>query len=629
MPLHARHTRTSPNPTMAVPGQFRFIALLFLFGLLLLFFRTSSAQENFRVAKIEFVGNETISDDRLQQVSTIYGTSWFKQTLFGKEPFLYSDEALQSDLKQLRAFYQREGFLNVKVEKEALKVDEEDRKVELTIRITENAPIILNRFDYKLNDSSGVSQLNDIIESAVEKSPIAVDRRFRDAVIKETRDSILYALANNGYPYAEITNQVSLDEEEKTAGVTFLINPGPLARFGEITVSGNDRISNGLILSHVPFKKGDIFSRKLLDKAQIQIFSLGHFSIATVRADQGKEDNKDIPIAVNVQESPWLTSKIGLGYGREDRFRVFSDTRILSFPEEAIKLGLTAKHSYLEPYNFSTSLERPSFLALNTVLSLEPFIRREREPGYLLNRFGGNISLWHRFDRNLDGAATYTLERIKLDTTSIANIDSASFSQIDLYNKSSINTRVTFDNSDNRFSPTSGFNLSAIGKISGLGFGSDYDYLKLLLDLRRYQPLDFTVLAMKLKLGGIESVASSSFIPVEDRFFAGGANSVRGWSRGNLGPLDSEGTPIGGRSILEASLELRFPILGALSGVVFTDFGNVWTESYLYRLDELRYSAGAGLRYATPIGPIRLDVARPVNDRQKTTQLFISVGQAF
>ena len=116
---------------------------------------------------------------------------------------------------------------------------------------------------------------------------------------------------------------------------------------------------------------------------------------------------------------------------------------------------------------------------------------------------------------------------------------------------------------------------------------------------------------------------------MEERFYSGGSSSVRGWGRSLLGDLDENGDPIGGKSLMEFSLELRYPIYGYLSGVIFGDAGNIWDESVEYQIDELRYSAGVGLRLDTPIGPIRFDVARPVDDVDTDIQFHISVGQAF
>jgi outer membrane protein insertion porin family len=160
-------------------------------------------------------------------------------------------------------------------------------------------------------------------------------------------------------------------------------------------------------------------------------------------------------------------------------------------------------------------------------------------------------------------------------------------------------------------------------------FPSDYDYSRLLLDFRRYQELAKLVIAMRLKFGAVNSNDDSGFVPVEDRFYAGGAMSLRGWSRSTLGPLRQNGNPIGGKSLIEASIELRYPIIGIVSGVVFTDFGNVWLPAFTYKLDNLRYSGGIGVRVSTPIGPIRLDVAWPVDDRETGAQFHLNVGHAF
>jgi outer membrane protein insertion porin family len=197
-----------------------------------------------------------------------------------------------------------------------------------------------------------------------------------------------------------------------------------------------------------------------------------------------------------------------------------------------------------------------------------------------------------------------------------------------LYNKSQIILGSYYDNSRPMFNPRRGFLNNNSFAISGLGFGSKTRYTKLLVDLRRYQPLGAMVFATRIKLGGIKTFGSESFVPVEERFYSGGSSSVRGWARSELGPHEA-GLPIGGLSLLEGSAEIRYPIVGILSGVIFGDLGNVWTESYKYELSEIRYAAGAGIRVTTPIGPIRLDVARPVADVDHAIQVHISVGQAF
>ena len=166
-------------------------------------------------------------------------------------------------------------------------------------------------------------------------------------------------------------------------------------------------------------------------------------------------------------------------------------------------------------------------------------------------------------------------------------------------------------------------------KFSGLGFGSDFNYNKLQIDLRRYQRFRGNVLAYRLKIGSIRSFDESEFIPVEDRFYAGGATSVRGWGRQQLGPKDTQGNPIGGSSLLEGSLEMRYRLVWDLGGVFFWDFGNVWEGFSEYRLNEIRHSLGFGLRYATPIGPIRIDAARPIRDVEDRWQFHFSVGHAF
>jgi outer membrane protein insertion porin family len=137
------------------------------------------------------------------------------------------------------------------------------------------------------------------------------------------------------------------------------------------------------------------------------------------------------------------------------------------------------------------------------------------------------------------------------------------------------------------------------------------------------------VLALKAKLGGIKRTDNESFIPVEERFYAGGSNSVRGWSRSDLGPKDENGIPIGGNSLLEGSAEFRIDIGRKFKLATFVDAGNVWQSSFSYNLNDLHYAGGAGIRYKTAIGPVGIDFARPIFDAETAWQIHFNIGHTF
>lgn len=165
--------------------------------------------------------------------------------------------------------------------------------------------------------------------------------------------------------------------------------------------------------------------------------------------------------------------------------------------------------------------------------------------------------------------------------------------------------------------------------MNGHFLGGSFNYTRLWADFRIYHKIGEVVLSYRIMAGGIASADTSGFIPVEDRFYSGGSNSNRGWSRQQLGPKRASGTPIGGKSIFETNLEARYHLFWRLSIAAFIDASNVWLNSYEYHLGELAYAVGPGLRISTPIGPIRFDVGFPVWNQKHGPQFFLSVGEAF
>ena len=333
--------------------------------------------------------------------------------------------------------------------------------------------------------------------------------------------------------------------------VTWEVDPGLYCVFGRITITGNERIAERYIRNQLAFTTGEQYRHRALERSQQQIYGLGTFDVVTVNARLPQPRDTAIDVTVRVSESPMLGTRLGLGYGREDKFRVFSESRILSFFGGVRRFDIYAKHSGLEPYHFELRFTRPAFLTPRTTGVLAPFARKQTEPGFTVKRIGGNATLQHQVSRKLNVTGTYTIERVSLDTSSISEADTANVNLDQLYNRSSILTGLNFDNSQPPFSPDRGYYAALTFKLTGVIFKSDYKYTKTVIDLRRYTGWQGMVFATRAKLGGIAATTGEGFIPVEDRLYSGGGSSVRGWARSELGPIDPNGIPIGGNSLLQ------------------------------------------------------------------------------
>lgn len=606
---------------------------LFLLPTLLIFFTCLQyGQENYQLRNINFIGNQTFSSGRLLAEMSLYGTSGFQKTILRKKPLTNVDEFIQSDIDRLTRFYQREGFLSVKIPPPQKEINEKKRTINLTFRIQEGKPVLVDSVYFKINPDSARSgeTLHKIIANLGSSLKLHKGIRFRDEDAESDQQKLNDRLVNRGYPYAEIERVLSVNPDSRAVNIIWRIESGPRCTFGKTEVKGNKKVSSDLILKQLAFKEGGVYQRRLIDKTQQQLYALGIFHIVTVKAILTEEKTSVILVIIQIQEAPKFTAKFGAGYGSEEQFRVSMDTRRLSFLGGARQLSLFLKHSGLEPYRMDLQFTQPAFITPRTVFTTTLFIRKETEPGYTVERKGGSVSAIHPLSRYISGSVTYVLEEISQDTTGLAKSGISAAGVEELYNKSSIILGLRFDSSKPLFTPNRGMLSNLTFKISGIGLNSAYDYFKILWDWRRYQSVfSHNVIAFRIKIGGIIPYSGNNYIPSEDRFYAGGSSSARGWGLSLLGPLDAEGVPLGGNSLLEGSVEPRFPIYSSIGGVFFIDFGNVWSNNFTYKLDEIRYSLGVGLRYSTPIGPVRLDVAKPIFDKENRIQVHISVGNAF
>lgn len=626
---------------MIYPKNQRFFRKKFInsFSLLLLWIAIfafsvhAAAQDGYELKKIRFDGNKSFKKDELLSNLNAYEVSFIERITKRKEPYFYNKEFLESDLERLIRFYQSEGFIYVKATADTINTNNEKQEVDVIFRIREGTPILIDSlaFSFQQTDSTRSDSLTQrITRRMMRRSVLKKNQRFTDLALSEDIARINKAFQNRGFAYSNTSFQLEIDISENNTDVFLRTEPGPRAKFGETNITGYEHTREKFIRKQITYSEGERYDASKLDLLRRNLYDLQLYRIISVVPRMDFSNQKaPIPIDIVLEEMPRFSTEFGLGYGTEDKFRAYVDLTYRGLFNDATRLNLYLKHSALEPYHISLKLIQPQFLDKKTSIMINPYFRRQVEPGFDTQTLGLNIPLNRKFNDQFNAALIYYFEKVA------QKVESGDFEVPDpeskkyLYDKSGLQLSAIYSNALPRFSPEKGFSASFGFKYNGYFFPSDFNYTRLWLDVRNYQKLGDFTLALRGMIGGIHSPDSAQFIPVEDRFYSGGSNSVRGWARSQLGPKRDTGSPLGGKSVLEMSVELRHRIFWQLDGAVFMDAGNVWSESYKYHFNELGYSAGVGLRYKTPIGPIRFDVSMPLWSKKKSPQFFLSVGQAF
>lgn len=589
------------------------------------------SQENAEIRKIKIRGNDAFDKGELLDKISFNKASWIGKTFFKQEPSYYSTDAWEMNKDQMKAFYQSEGYLHVKIEDPELEMHPRKHKVDLLIRIDEGKPVTVEEVAFSTTDGGNEDSIlmDDAWQKEKKELETTEGERFRDQNISGDQDAIAFWFSSLGFAYVDVKPAISLSSDTMKAGVEWSIDKGPSSRFGDLTIEGLERTPEEAVRKQMTIAPGDVYSSRQLDQSQKQIYELGLFRIASLQAGLTNSETETIPLSLTIEEAPRWSTRFGVGYGREDKFRTFVDVGYLNFPGPTMRTNFYAKHSALEPYRFESKIVKPAILGPRSSLELRPSVRRRNEQGFESFVWGSDLSLHQNFSDYLAGSVSLYFERVDIDITSDFERSLRDLNQ-STYSKNGVSLGLMYYTANSRFDPTNGWSLGVNTQANSSLFDSSYPFIKFLFEIKRYQPVrSGFVLAMRMKAGSISPWGSGTVTPFEERFFAGGSQSVRGWPRQMLGPLDEDGVPIGGNSVFEGSVEPRIKIYDPVSMVFFLDYGNVWRDAYTYILDEIRFAAGTGVRVSTPIGPVGIDFARPVFRDKGKWQFHLNIGHAF
>jgi outer membrane protein assembly complex protein YaeT len=633
----------------------------------------------YRVAAIEVAGNASIPAEVLRP----------QFRLKVGEPF--ASAQLEADLQFIEELYRRQGFALARaqplIEPAPSASADAAQQVAVTIRVTEGVQTLVASVRVDGNESVEETLLRDGLG-------MQPGQPFYLTQLAVDQDAIQLQYANRGYPGATVESNPGISADGASANVVFRVHEGPRIVVDHVLIAGNTRTKSEIIERELELKAGEPLGLDALIESQRRLSALGLFRRTRItEVAHGDETRRDV--LVTVEEAPATT--IGYGGGLEVGQRVGTDqstgvateqfeiapraffevgrrnlfgknrsvnlfTRISLSNKDASQ---TAEYGFSE-YRVLATFREPRVFNTRADAFLTGTIEQQKRTSFNFARHALSAEMTRRLTSRVGIGGSYQLQRTELFDEQIQPQDQLLvdrlFPQLRL---SSFSASIVQDARDDPLNPTTGRYLSANGQLAARRIGSEVGLAKSYLTGQLFRRLPGTsnvVFAGSARLGMAVGFARQVFVqdadgnfivgpdgelvtetlkdlPASERFFAGGDTTVRGFALDQLGTpetIDENGFPIGGNAVVIFNGELRMPVFGGFGVVAFIDSGNVFARTGDLDLSELRSTAGFGIRYRSPVGPIRIDMGFKIGRKELVAgtleepfAVHISLGQAF
>ncbi len=550
------------------------------------------------ILKIEFKGNKAYDSDQLRDIMET-STKWFLSWI--THAGILDNKKLDFDAHKITSFYHNHGYIKAKVGDPKVNYDEKIKGLVVSIDIDEG-------------ERYGVDKVNvagDLIEPAddlLKNVNIGKEKVFNQETVRNDMIRLQDIYANKGFAYAEIKPSIKEDDENHVADVTYHISKGPKVRFQRITITGNQHTRDKVIRRELKVMEGGYFSGEGLKRSTQNLRRLDFFEDVQLHTKKGTRDDL-MDLNVDVKEKGTRTFSVGAGYSSAySAFVTFevSDNNFMGYGQ---RLSASARIGgrntefdirFLEPWLFDTRLS----------LGADLYKFRQEYNDYTRASYGTRISL---------GAPLYLdYTRINLmysyDHANISDVaDGASQVLKDMTGNNITSSLTLFlkrDSRDKTFNTSRGSINDVSAQYAGGFLGGNEEFTKYRGRTAWFFPLFWnTVFMVQGRAGFIQNRGKLS---TYQKFFLGGINTVRGYDFNTISPIDPKtGDYIGGEKMMCYNVEYNFPLLQeqGVTGVVFFDAGNVWTSESAdaYNFSGLMKSVGAGVRWYSPLGPLRLE----------------------
>lgn len=556
-------------------------------------------------------GNIALPQERLKEILELKTNDYYNSYL------------LESDRKTLTEFYHSLGYIYVQVQEPDVKIS--DNKVEIKFFIKQGAQVKLAGIEIKNNKYITEDEILKVL-------PLKVGNLYNEVDISDARRKILELYSKQGF--IDVVINIERTISDTSAYIVFDISEGDITSFGKTVLIGNERTKQEVIRREFLHKESNPLNYNLVLQGRHELYRLGLFRDVEVKLADKENSKRDV--IYKFQEAPAGAVEFGFGYGDYEGLRGFFDISYRNLWGMHRQASIRTNLSALEK-RFTVSYYEPWFiekdLAFKALLLHEDRKEKNIDTGeirYRIKRNTASAGIEKKLSETIKAEFYYDFSVV--ETLDIKPNIILSREDIGTLIISGIRLGLLYDTRDNPFEPRSGVLAGSSFKIASGVLFSETDFAKLSIYANKYQSLSKrVVLALSFRGGTAQGFRNTRELPIVERFFLGGRTTVRGYSQDMLGPKGADETPTGGNAFAMGNLELRINVGKGFGIVTFFDAGNVWKKAEDMDITTLKYTTGLGLKYNTPVGPLRVDYGHKLNRErgESSGEIHFSIGHAF
>ncbi len=547
--------------------------------------------------------------------------------LLGTGAMLYVEDRVAQAAGRVRDDLISTGFLDAEASLEDPGPRAEGGAVDVLLKVHSGRHYVVKSAAVRLHRTSEPisPELERNLDDALQHAVTTADgspRRFEPRLQGGIRTVLADILSQGGYPDATLTIERTIDRDSKEVVLDVVAEPGPYVRLAEVRFEGNERTRASFIASRLLLGTGDPYDALKVRDTVRGLYRTGLFSQVSPRLT-GEGDARDLTI--DLVEQPSREVFIEPGFGSYEQARITLGARDRNLVGKGIA-GSTEVTVAMLALRAEASLTDPWLFRRDLIGDLRLEYDRREEPSFTRESPGAGAFITKEWTDATATTIGYRLSRS--EASDIEAIEVNSEEQDDAVRIAGVILTQRYDIRDALFAPSAGHYVEASVEVATEAIGSELSFIRPKLTAAWFRSMGADdVVGLGFRMGIIAPAYDDTSIPIQERYFAGGENSVRSFRESELGPVDVNGEPLGGEGFASASLEWRHELGGAFQSAAFIDAGLVETEARrLTRFNNVRMGVGVGLRYLLPIGPLRIDAALNPDRRSGESEWVVHFG---